>query len=1014
MEHRNTLKRAPFIAALLGAAGVPGVARAADCTVDVTSVTTGDFSTSATPSGWVIGGDAFLTAPSVDAEGAGWLRLTSASTGEVGYAFADTEIPSCSGVVFSFEYTAWGGTGADGFSVFLFDGSYDASTFEIGLDGGYLGYVGMDSGYLGVGIDEYGNFTNYTGIGAFYPNAITVAGSASTYWTALATTGAYALSDWDSPRSRPDTDTSYYRQLYVVLQPGAVSGYTVTVYQRAGDETVPTKIITTSTLEVAPEDLKIGFAASTGGLTNNHEVGEVGFQPVADRDLAEVRVDLSADADTYDAGTTITYTFEVSNAWAETVTDVDVSMDLSADLEDITWTCSSSGDAECPASSGSGAPSGTVDLPSGGALTFTVTGTIGYLADSPLSATGTASVTDAYVDLSPLNNTDTVSVTVNAVDGGADGDPVPDEVDLDDDNDGIMDFAEPIYGDTDGDGVTNEHDLDSDGDGVWDAYEAGYGAYDTDDDGVIDGDATALGIPEAVADGEGTLDCGGASSLLENAGFEEPDVGTFGMVNKESVPGWNTTDSTGFIEIWGDGFSGVPSLEGGQFAELNAYESAELYQETVTEAGVDYVIVTGHRGRAGVDVAEFLVDGVSTDTYTDGTDGWGVYLSTFTGTGDTTRLGFAAVSTATGDASVGNFFDVIGVFEKCTYPDFDGDGTPDHLDADDDGDGIPTIDEDVDGDGDPRNDDTDGDGAPNYLDVDADGDGLTDADESALGTDPVQADTDGDGLSDGAELDDYGTDPLLVDTDGDGLSDGDEVGEHGTDPTSADTDGDGLDDGEEVNAYETDPTSADTDGDGLEDGDEVLVSGTDPRIADTDGDGLSDGDEVSTYSTDPLDTDTDDDGLTDGDEVSTYSTDPNDLDTDDDGLSDGDEVSTHSTDPNDADTDDDGLTDGDEVSSTSTDPNDADSDDDGLSDGDEVSTHGTDPNEPDTDDGGMPDGQEVSDGTDPLDPSDDAVDEGTTYYKGGCGCSSAPAPSAPSLAALGLGLATLLARRRRR
>ena len=132
----------------------------------------------------------------------------------------------------------------------------------------------------------------------------------------------------------------------------------------------------------------------------------------------------------------------------------------------------------------------------------------------------------------------------------------------------------------------------------------------------------------------------------------------------------------------------MPSLEGKQFAELNAYYSAELYQETETEAGVDYVIVAGHHGRAGVDVAEFLVDGVSMDTYTDGTDAWGVYLSSFTGTGTTTRLGFSAVSTATGDTAVGNLFDVIGVFEKCSYPDFDDDGTPDHLDVDDDGDGI--------------------------------------------------------------------------------------------------------------------------------------------------------------------------------------------------------------------------------------------------------------------------------------------------------------------------------------
>jgi len=43
---------------------------------------------------------------------------------------------------------------------------------------------------------------------------------------------------------------------------------------------------------------------------------------------------------------------------------------------------------------------------------------------------------------------------------------------------------------------------------------------------------------------------------------------------------------------------------------------------------------------------------------------------------------------------------------------------PNYLDKDDDGDALPTIDEDSNGDGDPTNDDDDGDGIPNYLDPD--------------------------------------------------------------------------------------------------------------------------------------------------------------------------------------------------------------------------------------------------------------------------------------------------------
>ncbi len=837
----------------------------------------------------------------------------------------------------------------------------------------------MESAYLGVGIDEYGNFTNFLGTCGFCKNAISVAGSADTYWEIIATTGAFGVSDWDSSRTRPSETSSYYQQLFVVLQPVDEGGYDVTVYLRAGDASVPTEILATTTTEIAPDTLKLGFAASTGALTNVHEVGEVGFQPIADRDLADVAVDLSADVDEVDPGDTITYTLEVSNRWAEDVNDVALTVDLDETLDDVTWTCLASEGATCPADSGTGDPSATLDIGSGASLTFVITGTVSYYTADPLVATATAAITDSYVDLAPVDNTGTVSTTVNVVDGGSDGDVFPDDYDLDDDNDGILDFTEPAYGDLDGDGTVNEEDLDTDGDGVSDTWEAGYGDYDADDDGRIDGDVTDDGIPEAIAEGDGTIDCAGPVDLLENAGFEDPYVSGFGFVDQESVPGWSTTDPTGEIELWGVEM-GVSLLEGAQFAELNANYSSELYQEVETEAGVEYVLVVGHRGRAGEDTARFLLDSVEMDTYTDNTDAWGVYISTFTGTGATTRIGFEAVSTATGDESVGNFFDVIGVYESCDLPDWDEDGTPDHIDTDDDGDGLLTIDEDADGDGDPRNDDTDGDGDPNYLDLDADGDGVTDADETGVwGTDPTSDDTDGDGLTDGEEISDVGSSPTESDTDGDGLDDGAEVLTHETDPTNSDTDGDTLSDGEEVDDTGTDPLDADTDDDGLGDATEISETGTDANDPDTDGDGLSDGDEVDVFNTDPLDTDTDDDGLTDGDEINTYTTDPLDTDTDGDTLSDGDEVNTTGTDPTDVDTDDDGLNDGDEGPTYGTDPTNADTDGDGLTDGGEVVDHGTDPTNADTDGDTLNDGDEVQDyGTDPTntDSDGDALTDG--------------------------------------
>ena len=74
--------------------------------------------------------------------------------------------------------------------------------------------------------------------------------------------------------------------------------------------------------------------------------------------------------------------------------------------------------------------------------------------------------------------------------------------------------------------------------------------------------------------------------------------------------------------------------------------------------------------------------------------------------------------------------------------------------SDDDNDGIPSILEDIDGDGDVKNDDTDEDLIPNYLDIDDDGDGILTIDEDANGDgDPTNDDTDGDGTPDYLDTD---------------------------------------------------------------------------------------------------------------------------------------------------------------------------------------------------------------------------------------------------------------------
>ena len=88
-------------------------------------------------------------------------------------------------------------------------------------------------------------------------------------------------------------------------------------------------------------------------------------------------------------------------------------------------------------------------------------------------------LTDPYDNCDFLNSSITLIITT-AFDCDKDG--VPDDIDLDDDNDGILD-SEEKPDDFDLDGKENSSDLDSDGDGCFDTIEAGF--QDPDKDGIL-------------------------------------------------------------------------------------------------------------------------------------------------------------------------------------------------------------------------------------------------------------------------------------------------------------------------------------------------------------------------------------------------------------------------------------------------------------------------------------------------------------------------------------------------
>jgi hypothetical protein len=186
--------------------------------------------------------------------------------------------------------------------------------------------------------------------------------------------------------------------------------------------------------------------------------------------------------------------------------------------------------------------------------------------------------------------------------------------------------------------------------------------------------------------------CDTSGTSLGNGGFETPAVPPASNTNflAADIPPWQTTDGAGWIEIWGDGFGGVPSYEGNAFAELNATTPGTLYQDVVSVPGSTMTWTLAHRGRLGDDSMQVLigdanladVNGATGWAYispdlTDGTTAWGVHTDDYlVPAGQTcTRFAFRAV-TSVGGASFGNFLDAVSFTTTIPAPPSDPPSEP--------------------------------------------------------------------------------------------------------------------------------------------------------------------------------------------------------------------------------------------------------------------------------------------------------------------------------------------------
>ncbi|MDA9879630.1 gliding motility-associated C-terminal domain-containing protein [Flavobacteriaceae bacterium] len=277
-----------------------------------------------------------------------------------------------------------------------------------------------------------------------------------------------------------------------------------------------------------------------------------------------------------------------------------------------------------------------------------------------------------------------------------------------------------INSDTDGDGIINSRDPDDDGDHIYSEFEGSFvegivediigdfGAKDTDGDGFAD-------FLDPDDDDDGIF------SLFEGT---DPD-GDFDPADAIDSDGDSTPD---YLDSDDDG-DGIDSFNERADQDLDGNPS---------------------------DALDF--DGDGTPDYLDTDDDNDGLLTINEGLKDTDGDGTPDYHDTDDDNDgVPTLFEL----DASGNPlDTDGDGIIDAIDTDDDGDGLLTTDEDLNGNGDPRDDDTDNDGIPNYLEsslLDQDEDGVVDQYDS-VDDDPYN-DQDGDGYP---NLDETiaGSDPL--------------------------------------------------------------------------------------------------------------------------------------------------------------------------------------------------------------------------------------------------------------
>jgi FG-GAP-like repeat len=252
------------------------------------------------------GGIAGIGAVGTDAVGNGALRLTSAAGDQSAFVLYNEKFDATKGVNITFDLFAYGGTPfadgeqpGDGISFFLVDGDTTTAITPGGF-GGSLGYAtkstnqdgvvnapGLTNAYLGVGFDEFGNFSNPDDIGAASGGPGRTIDSIAVRGSGNGTTGYNYLGGSGSLTAQGGIDTpgvttraTARRTVEIDVDALGVVDVSIDLNNDGDFDDTNEQFNNVATgTGTRPTNYKFGFAASTGGSTNIHEIRNLAIAP---------------------------------------------------------------------------------------------------------------------------------------------------------------------------------------------------------------------------------------------------------------------------------------------------------------------------------------------------------------------------------------------------------------------------------------------------------------------------------------------------------------------------------------------------------------------------------------------------------------------------------------------------------------------------------------------------------------------------------------------------------------